>query len=86
MTAVGSNQYVIKVAEHFDDHWASWLGGWDIDRHEDGSTTLTGDVADQAQLHGLLAGLRDIGATLLSITGAPDAKPKGSLLWGASAE
>ena len=31
------------------------------------SRRLTGPVADQAQLHGLLAGLRDIGATLLSL-------------------
>jgi hypothetical protein len=28
---------------------------------------LTGPVADQAQLHGVLAGLRDVGATLLSL-------------------
>jgi hypothetical protein len=31
------------------------------------TSMLTGPVADQAQLHGVLARLRDIGATLLSL-------------------
>ena len=43
------------------------LGDLTITRHHDGTSTLTGPVADQAQLHGVLAGLRDIGATLLSL-------------------
>ena len=40
--------------------------GW---RHEDdGTTTLRGAVTDQAELHGLLAKVRDLGATLISVT------------------
>ena len=51
------------------------LGGLSITRHGDGTTTtLAGPVADQAQLHGALAGLRDIGATLLGVC-ATDAAP-----------
>ncbi len=56
-----------RVEGHLDDHWSAWLGDLTIARHHDGTSTLTGPVADQAQLHGVLAGLRDIGATLLSL-------------------
>jgi len=37
-------------------------------REDDGTTTLRGAVADQAELHGLLAKIRDLGAPLLSVT------------------
>jgi RimJ/RimL family protein N-acetyltransferase len=56
--------YAIRVEGHLDDHWSAWLGGLDITRDDDGATTVTVPVADQAQLHGVLAGLRDIGAVI----------------------
>jgi RimJ/RimL family protein N-acetyltransferase len=59
--------YAIRVDGHLDDHWSTWFGGLTITRNSDGTTTLAGPVADQAQLHGALAGLRDIGAILLSL-------------------
>jgi len=67
--------YTIRVDGHLDDHWSAWLGALDLTRDDDGSTTVTISVADQAQLHGVLAGLRDIGAILteLRILGAPAA-------------
>ena len=65
--------YAIRLDGHLDDHWSAWLGALDLTRHDDGTTTVTVPVADQAQLHGVLAGLRDIGAVLteLRTTGAP---------------
>jgi RimJ/RimL family protein N-acetyltransferase len=65
--------YAIRVDGHLDDHWSAWLGELDLTRDDDGTTTVTVSVADQAQLHGVLAGLRDIGAVLteLRTTGAP---------------
>lgn len=59
--------YAIRVDGHLDNHWAAWLGELDMTRHDDGSTTLTVPVADQARLHGVLAGLRDIGAVLTEL-------------------
>lgn len=59
--------YAISVDGHLDDHWSDWLGGLTITRSDDGTSTLTGPLADQAQLHGVLAGLRDIGATLIDL-------------------
>ena len=59
--------YAIRVDGHLDDHWSAWLGALDLTRHDDGTTTLTVAVADQAELHGVLAGLRDIGAVLTEL-------------------
>jgi RimJ/RimL family protein N-acetyltransferase len=55
--------YAIRVEGHLDDHWSDWLGGLDMTR-DGGATTVTVEVADQAQLHGVLARLRDIGAVI----------------------
>jgi hypothetical protein len=57
----------IRVECHLDDHWSERLGCLTVTRNADGTTTLTGRLADHAQLYGVLSGLRDIGATLLSL-------------------
>jgi len=76
--------YVIRVDGHLDDHWSTWLGEPDMTREDDGTTTITASIADQAQLHGVLAGLRDIGAIITelrttnsrqSTNGSPAAPP-----------
>ena len=65
--------YAIRVDGHLDDHWSAWLGDLDMIRDIDGTTTITASIADQAQLHGVLAGLRDIGAVIIELrtTDAP---------------
>jgi hypothetical protein len=60
--------YAIVVDGHLDDHWSAWLGELDMTRNGDGTTTVTVSVANQAQLHGVLAGLRDIGAVLIELS------------------
>jgi len=59
--------YEFTVDGHLDDHWSAWLGDVTLTRLNDGTTTFTMPVVDQAQLYGVLAGLRDMGATLLSV-------------------
>lgn len=66
-TATTGTTYELRVAGHLDDHWAEWLGGLDLARADDGSTTVTVPAADQARLHGVLAALRDVGATLTGL-------------------
>lgn len=63
----GRAGYVIRVGAHLDPHWAAALG-LVLAHDADGTTTLTGAVADQAQLHGTLARIRDLGVTLISVT------------------
>jgi hypothetical protein len=60
--------YELRVAGHLDPHWQSRFGDLTLTRDDDGTTTLRGDVADQAELHGILTRIRDLGVTLLSVT------------------
>lgn len=59
--------YELRVRGHLDDRLASWLGDLTVVHHHDGTSTLTAAATDQARLHGLLAGLRDLGAPLVSL-------------------
>lgn len=63
-----SGVYELRVGGHLDDHWSAWFDGLSLTRETDGTTTLRGDVADQAELHGLLGKVRDLGVTLISLT------------------
>jgi hypothetical protein len=60
--------YEVRVAGHLDDHWTTWLDGLTLVRHDDGTSVLTVPLADQAQLHGLIARIRDLGVPLLSLS------------------
>ncbi len=59
--------YEIRIDGHLDREWSDWFEGLTITLAEDGTTLLTGPVADQAALHGLLKKVRDLGAPLISI-------------------
>ena len=59
--------YELRVQGHFDESWSTWFCGMTLSRDADGTTTMRGVVNDQAALHGLLARVRDIGATLISV-------------------
>jgi hypothetical protein len=68
--ALAAARYELRIAGHLDEHWSAWFGGMAIVRENDGTTTLHGVVADQAELHGLLVKVRDLGVTLISVTSA----------------
>jgi hypothetical protein len=59
--------YRLRVAGHLDDHWTAWFGGLILTHESDGTTSLSGVVSDQAQLHGLLMKVRDLGVILISV-------------------
>jgi hypothetical protein len=59
--------YRLRVAGHLDRHWAGWFGDLALTHEADGTTSLTGFVADQAELHGLLTRVRDLGVSLVSL-------------------
>jgi hypothetical protein len=61
-----AGNYELRIAGHLDEHWSTWFG-LTLTRNDNGTTTLRGPVTDQAELHGLLAKVRDLGATLLSV-------------------
>ena len=57
----------IRIKGHLDDRRAVWFEGLTITREENGDTLLTGQVVDQAALHGLLKKVRDLGMPLISV-------------------
>ena len=61
------NRYHIKIKGHLQPCWQDWFDGLTIIQVDDGNTLLTGSVADQAALFGLLRKVRDLGMALLSI-------------------
>jgi len=62
-----STHYRIRIRGHLDVAWSDWFDGLGITQEDDGTTTLTGPLVDQAALYGLLSRLRDLGATLLAV-------------------
>ena len=67
--------YQIRLKGHLGAQWTEWLGGLSITLEDSGDTVLTGPLADQAALHGVLKTVRDLGVPLLSITHAPSGQP-----------
>jgi len=59
--------YQIRVRGHLSSEWTSWFGGLTVTLEDSGDTLLTGPVADQAALHGLLRKVRDLGMPLVSV-------------------
>jgi len=64
--------YQMRVVGHLDNRYSNGFEEFVIIRCDDGTCTLTGSVTDQAQLHGLLARLRDLGAPLVSLHAIDD--------------
>jgi hypothetical protein len=67
-----STVYRIRVQGHLRPEWSEWFGGMTITLEEDGNTILSGPVADQPALHGLLVQVRDLGLVLLSVDRVED--------------
>ncbi len=60
--------YQVRIKGHLGPEWADWFGGLEITLENNGDTLLTGLVADQAALHGLLRRVRDLGMPLVSVS------------------
>lgn len=63
----GPTRYELRIDGHLDNHWTAWFDQLTLTHEYDGTTSLHGLVPDQAALHGLLAKVRDLGATLISV-------------------
>jgi len=62
----GLRDYRIKLKGCLDHEWSDWFEQMTIST-EGNQTILTGPLADQAALHGLLIRIRDLNLTLLSV-------------------
>ncbi len=63
--------YQIVVKGHLSRHWMTWFEGMTVTTQGTGpeaETVVSGFVADQAALHGILNKVRDLGLPLLAVT------------------
>jgi hypothetical protein len=58
----------IHFKGRINQQWSDWFGGLTISHTDPDETVLTGLVADQAELYGIISHLRDLGLPLISVS------------------
>lgn len=57
----------VRVQGELGQTWSAMVADLAVEPGSDGTTLISGELADQAALHGLLAEIRDLGLSLVSI-------------------
>jgi hypothetical protein len=70
-------RYRIRIRGHLAPHRLRRFEGLDVSQAPNGDTLITGWIADQAALYGLLNCLRDLGQTLVSLRPLDDREEDG---------
>ncbi len=63
--------YEIRIQGCQDDSWNGWFEGLTITSDQAGETVISGQVVDQAALHGLLDQILDLKLKLISVRQIP---------------
>jgi hypothetical protein len=71
--------YEIRVKGYLEQTWSDWFEGLTIVPQDYDETLLTGRVADQSALHGLLAKISNLGLPLLLVRRVEGASEGGAL-------
>lgn len=64
---MSNQQYEIRIKGHLKSDWADWLEGMQMGCLENGDMILSGPLADQAALMGILNKLYRLNLTILSV-------------------
>ena len=59
--------YHIRIKDHLDPSWRTWLANLEVVHESEGTTLLIGYLPDQAALYGVLLTIRRLGLSLLSL-------------------
>ncbi len=59
--------YEFNVRGHLPDKWEAWFEGLAMQRRDDGTTTLRGEIVDQPSLHSILLKIRNLNLELISV-------------------
>jgi hypothetical protein len=60
--------YEIRVKGHLDGRWSEWFDGLTITNLENREAMLSGEIVDQAALHGVLNNVRDLNLALVALS------------------
>ena len=63
-----AGRYEIRLKGRLDAHWTAWFDGLTVSQESDSTTVISGPIADQAALHGVLQRVRDLGLPLVSVS------------------
>jgi hypothetical protein len=63
----GPGCYEIRLKGRLEQRWVDWLEGLALTHERNGTTNLSGPLADQAALHGVLNRIRDLGLPIISV-------------------
>ena len=63
-----AGRYEIQLTGRLDAQWGAWFDGLTVSQDSDGTTVISGPIADQSALHGVLQRVRDLGLPLVSVT------------------
>lgn len=67
--------YQIRVEGHLDREWADWFGSLSIRLEDNGETLITGRLADQSALFGVLKKIQNLGMSLISVNALDGGQP-----------
>ena len=71
-----AGRYEIRLKGRLDARWTAWFDGLTVSYDNDGTTVISGQIVDQAALHGLLQRVRDLGLPLVSVKQVEGALPR----------
>ncbi|MHB8960166.1 MAG: hypothetical protein ACYDAN_11120 [Candidatus Limnocylindrales bacterium] len=60
-------QFRARVEGELPASWSAVLADLDVAHEPAGTTLVSGELPDQAAVHGLLASIRDLGLSLISV-------------------
>lgn len=78
--AKNDTMYEIKIRGLLDGHWQHWFEGMTLQVQPNAEasedfTLITGPIADQPALHGILEKIRDLNLPLISVRIIPNTAP-----------
>jgi hypothetical protein len=59
--------YTIRVIGNVDAQWSEWFDGLTISNTRPGEAMISGELVDQAALHGTLNKIRNLNLALISV-------------------